>query len=134
MRIEEDGSSDGYGTPTADALLAFRALGVPADAPECADALTWLKEHHDTQANPGIGRTHASFGPSMRYYYRAVSSRAFAIYGGPADWEVEMSSALVADQQEDGSFVNAFILQKEDEPVIATSLAIVAWCATLGIV
>lgn len=133
VRIEQGGSSEGYGTATCDALLALNTLGVPREDPAITEGLAWLKANHDVDKNPGIGRAHASFGPAMVYGYRASSARVFTALGGPDDWDVNAAEALRAEQRDDGSWVNEFILQKEDEAVIATAFALTALTAVLGV-
>ncbi|MCO4743175.1 MAG: terpene cyclase/mutase family protein [Proteobacteria bacterium] len=132
VRIEEEGSSDGYGTATADGLLALMALGITKDDAAITHGLAWLHAHHRVDENPGVGRAHASFGPAMKFCYRAASARVFSALGGPTDWQVSLCDALREDQADDGSWANAQVLQKEDEPVIATAFAITALSAALA--
>ncbi|TNE84415.1 MAG: hypothetical protein EP330_29820 [Deltaproteobacteria bacterium] len=133
VRIDEEGSSDGYGSSTTDGLLALLALGVPEDDPDVKRAHAWLLEHHRTDENPAVGKAHARFGVAMRFYYRAGAARVFAALGGPKDWQLGLHDALKAEQREDGSFQSEFVLQKEDEPVIATGLAVIALAGCLGV-
>ena len=63
----------------------------------------------------------------MLYYYLAASAQAFQQAGqGPGGWQKEMIRSLVARQREEGSFKNASFLMKEDDPLIATTLALLA--------
>lgn len=64
------------------------------------------------------------FGPAMKGYYRAASSRVFEALGGPEGWEGELVKAVLDEQREDGSWANPSNLQKEDDPLVATPLAL----------
>lgn len=117
----------GYGTSTADGVLALLALGLPDDDPEVTAAAAFLRSIHGVVDNPGVaGGPRAPFAPAMRFSYRAGSSRVFARLGGPDGWKQAVVQALVAEQATDGSFANESNLQKEDDPLIATSFAIQA--------
>ena len=117
----------GYGTSTADGLLALLALGLPADDPEVAGAVAFLRSIHHVADNPGVtGGPKAPFAPAMRFSYRAGSSRVFSRLGGPEGWKKAVTDALVAEQNPDGSFANESNLQKEDDPLVATAFAIQA--------
>jgi len=116
------GVGKSYGTATADAVLSLLALGEPAGA-----ALEWLTKHHRVDGVPGFDDATAKWRDGMLYYYLAASAQAFkAANGGPAGWQEEMRRSLVARQRDDGSFRNASFLMKEDDPLIATTLALLA--------
>jgi hypothetical protein len=117
----------GYGTATADGLLALLALGLPTSDPEVAAAAAFLRDHHDPKVNPGIADgPKFPYAEAMRFNYRATSSRVFAALGGPDGWQRPLIDALVAEQADDGSFRNESNLQKEDDPLIATAFAVEA--------
>lgn len=122
----------GYGSATADGLLAALATGVGADDPLIAKNLDYLRGIHATDRNPGIGPGPLQgFSKAMTGYYRAGASRVFDRLGGPAGWRQAMIDAVLADQRPDGSWSNPEFLQKEDDPIIATALALAAltWAA-----
>jgi hypothetical protein len=124
-----EGRQRGYGSATADGLLALRALGRDAEPPARA-AHAWLAEHHRPDRNPGVaGGPMAPFAEAMRGYYRAASAAAFEAYGGPAGWSAELEAAIVAEQQPEGLWQNTSSLQKEDDPLIATAFAVQALAA-----
>jgi len=116
------GDGKSYGTATADGVLALLALGAPADR-----ALDWLSKHHRVDGVPGFDDGTAKWRDGMLYYYLAASAQAFrAAKSGPPGWKDEMVRALAGRQREDGSFKNASFLMKEDDPLIATTLALLA--------
>jgi hypothetical protein len=116
------GVGKSYGTATADGVLALLALGAPADR-----ALDWLTKHHRVDGVPGFDEATAKWRDGMLYYYLAASAQAFrAAKAGPSGWKDEMVRALIGRQREDESFKNASFLMKEDDPLIATTLALLA--------
>ena len=115
------GVGKSYGTATADAILALRALEEPV-----ATALEWLTRHHRVDGVPGFEEG-SKWRDGMLYYYLAASAQAFkAANAGPAGWQREMVRSLIARQRDDGSFKSASFLMKEDDPLIATTLALLA--------
>lgn len=116
------GVGKSYGTATADGVLSLLALGEPAGR-----ALEWLTAHHRVDGVPGFDDASAKWRDGMLYYYLAASAQAFkAASGGPKGWQDEMIRSLGGRQREDGSFRNASFLMKEDDPLIATTLALLA--------
>lgn len=113
----------GYGSATADGLLALRAAGQEDEA-----ALAWLSSHHRVDRNPGLeGAPIAAYATAMRFYYRAAAAEALAGTDGlTEDWRAPLRAAVLAEQGADGLWRNELALQKEDDPVIATGLALLA--------
>ncbi len=123
----DDGGCAGYGSSTTDGLLAALAMGAQAADPLVAKNLAFLREIHRLDVNPGIpAGPRQGFAKAMVGYYRAGSAAVFAQLGGPAGWRGAMIDAVLADQRPDGSWKNAELLQKEDDPIIATGFAIAA--------
>jgi hypothetical protein len=121
------GVGKSYGTATADGLLSLLAAGGKASEGRAASALAWLKKHHRVDGVPGFDESTAKWREGMLYYYLAASAQAFKQAGsGPEGWQKEMVRSLIARQREDGSFKNASFLMKEDDPLIATTLALLA--------
>jgi len=130
-RRDETGASLGYGSATADALLACDAAGM-AGGELGRSALAWLRAHHRVDENPGVGGgPMAPFAAAMRGYYRAAAARGFRRFGGPPGWRAGLVAAIAAEQRADGSWRNESPLQKEDDPTIATAFAVDALTSTL---
>jgi hypothetical protein len=120
------GAGKSYGTATADGVLALLALHEPV-----GPALDWLSKHHRVDGVPGFDESTAKWRDGLLYYYLATSAQAFqAAKQGPQGWQREMVDGLIARQRGDGSFQNASFLMKEDDPLIATTLALTALLAT----
>ncbi len=125
-------TSLGYGSATSDALLALAALGDPVDR-LANRGLAWLRDNHRVDVNPGVERgPMAPFAAAMRGYYRAGSARCFTRWGGPPDWRAALVHAVADEQHADGAWRNESALQKEDDPLVATPLALSALVEAVG--
>ena len=67
----------------------------------------------------------------MTGYYRAAAAEVFRRLGvkeAPVgrDWRADIEAAIASEQAADGSVTNASFLMKEDDPLIATTLALSA--------
>ena len=120
----EDGPGP-YGSATCDGLLALLALGYPKHHPTVNRSLAYLHSIHRVDRNPGIDPgINAALGEGMKGYYRAAAARVFAQLGGPPRWRDNLARIVLAEQRRDGSWLNKNRLQNEDEPMVATSLAL----------
>jgi hypothetical protein len=123
-----DGRSGPYGTPTADFVLASLAVGVPRADPGLATPLAWLHAHVTSEENPGVsGGPVAEYAPAMTLLWLASLAEVLAVAPTPAgDAADRVAGAVIARQGPDGLWKNTSGLQKEDDPIVATSLALVA--------
>jgi hypothetical protein len=119
-----------YGTTTADGLLAMRSAGVGANDPRVVAAAEWLNAHPQVDAVPGFPSDEVSVAASqgLFYYYAAALAQAMAAYPqapfaarGP-----DLVAELVARQRPDGSWANTIATMREDDPLTATGLALMA--------
>jgi hypothetical protein len=119
-----------YASATADGLCALVDAGLPLDDPRVAAATAWLREHEAVDHVPGIPKEDAEvqMRDALVYYYHAALARAAERV--PAAISPGHRSAVVArllsGQQADGSWRNPCPLMREDDPLVATSLALVA--------
>jgi hypothetical protein len=124
-----------YGSTTADGILALLATGLPPDNKDVQRAGAWLVTHHRVDQVPGIPADNpSSWHLGLRFYYLAVSAQALQKLGigqAPAErnWREDLVNTLVATQRRDGSWVNPVDTQKENDPLIATGLAVQALAA-----
>ncbi len=125
----------GYGTATADGVLALLATGAGVDDPRVRAGVEWLVAHHRVDVVPGLeDAPGGGWRTAMIYYYRALSAEVFLRCGveqAPAgrDWRRDLRGALAREQRADGSWKNDNFLMKEDDPLVATSLALSALLA-----
>ena len=116
----------GYGSASCDGALALLALGETPD-------IAYLRAIHRVDENPGLrGGPMEGFAPAMKGYYRAASAEVFARLGGPDGWRPALVDAVLAEQRDDGSWANPSDLQKEDDPLLATSFALMALRAAMA--
>jgi Squalene-hopene cyclase C-terminal domain/Prenyltransferase and squalene oxidase repeat len=103
-----------YGTATADGVLALRAAGIPDEDPRIANAIRWLRDHHQPDRASGFEKgTDQPWESGLRFYYAHAISRV-------------LPGLLIELPQQagDGSFRNSNNLVKEDDPLIATTFAL----------
>ncbi len=121
-----------YGTATCDGIRALVACGLkPADEP-VAKALAWLVRRPGLEVVPGFETLPPETGwqRGLRYYYYASLARVLPFLPSP-DREPRRTALIkhVASlQHKDGYWQNESDRMRENDPLIATSLAI----ATLG--
>lgn len=109
--INKAGDAVSYGSPTADGILALRAIGQRSEAAEA-----WLLENHLKETTPGFTMpSRMAWAEGLRFYYAATARQA-----NPA------LAIQLPDQARDGSFTNHLGLVKEDDPLIATTFAVQA--------
>jgi len=111
---ETDGKFKSYGTTTADGVLALRAAGISEDDSRLTKAIAWLRDHHHADRAPDLDHSDGQpWAAGLRFYYAHAISRVLP------DLPVELPK-----QSADGSFRNSVALVKEDDPLIATALAL----------
>lgn len=121
----------GYGSPTADGILSLVAIGRGLDDARLRAAADWLVSRHSDESVPDFDDI--TVGKSTRglwFYYAAASTTALSKLGLPL--QPALTPALLERQRGDGSWVNREKRVKEDEPLIATALAVRALVAEMG--
>lgn len=124
-----------YGSPTADGLLSLLTIGRGEDDPRVQAAIGWLKARHSYETVPDYDvpdYDDIRIGKSTRglwFYYAAASTTALRKLG--LTLEPSFTPALRERQRVNGSWANQENRVKEDEPLIATSLAIRALVAEI---
>lgn len=120
----------GYGSATADALQVLVANRMSVE--ELQPHVEPLRAMHRLDANPRIGSgPRQIYAEAMRYYYRCGAAAVFEWAGGPTGWADDLIRSLAAEQDRDGSWRNPAQAQKEDDPLVATGLALSALGAAL---
>jgi squalene-hopene/tetraprenyl-beta-curcumene cyclase len=127
----EDSRFRSYGTTTADGLRALMRLAVPRDDPRLLAAARWLLDHFEAGRSPGDYLPDREvFRASGYHYWTWTAAHALMLLGPSAaehprtrDWPRQIARALLARQRPDGSWKNTATDQREDDPLVATSLA-----------
>lgn len=122
-----------YGSATADGLRALLRCGVPAQSPRVQAALAWLERHASIATNPGSYEPGREVERDATYYYyawslahacRALEEQGVSTRGGRlAGWPERLARELMRRQRHEGTWVNPYSAAKEDDPLVATTLA-----------
>jgi hypothetical protein len=119
-----------YGSTTADGLCALVISGVPENSPRRQAAVAWLRERASAEGVPGFSGSADRRAMAAGLYYYYTAALANALRRAPELDSPERRSALILAleqrQQADGSWRNDSPLMQEDDPLIATALAIAA--------
>ena len=123
-----------YGSMTYAGFKSFIYARLEPNDPRVKAALDWIRKHWTFQENPEIGQ-------QGLYYYYQTAAKALKAYSEvskepritdarsrPHDWRAEITEALLAKQQGDGSWFNEtdrWFEGKEIAPV-PTSYAVIA--------
>jgi hypothetical protein len=113
--LNKAGQGRAYATPAADAAIALEAMGADPTAPRA-----WLEERFDATRVPGLSD---EFADGLRFYWLARAAVAL-----PSRRAV-IRRALLECQRSDGSWCNPQGRMREDDPIVATALALAALAA-----
>ncbi len=113
---QRDGVMRSYGSATADGLLCEHELGLPGTR-----SRAWLGEHARADRHPGdYTAAHEANRDAVYFYYAAAVAEALP------ELRPELGQHLAATQSDDGSWSNRLELVREDDPVLATTYAVLA--------
>jgi squalene-hopene/tetraprenyl-beta-curcumene cyclase len=122
-----------YGSATADGLAALLACGAARDDPRVRAAVAWVRRHAKGRTHPGAFEPVCEAKrPALFFYYAASLASALAALGEPAAHARltgELAESLMGLQRPDGSWESPHALVREDDPVVATALALRALAA-----
>ncbi|MCE7933476.1 MAG: hypothetical protein DYG96_02665 [Chlorobi bacterium CHB2] len=115
-----------YATATCDGALALVAAGIPQTDERVAAARNWLIAHPVLDRPEGIPEGDPEpWHLALHYYHLAGRCQAYRALGIGGDWPGQAAAMYAAEQQQDGSFSNRHsVLMKEDDPILATALAV----------
>lgn len=124
-----------YGSMTADGLRALSQLGAPPGDERVQAASRWLAQRFSAEANPGAFPAEAEIRRASSFYYyawtvahalRATGAAELDTGAGRVHWARALAEALLARQRPDGSWANPATELREDDPLLATPLAMAA--------
>ena len=127
---ESQGHAISYATPTCDGVRCLHYCGADADDESLTEGLHWLAEHPDVETVPGFESKAKETGWSdgLRYYYYFTQAKSLPLL--PAMEASRRAAALekllYKEQARDGSYRNDQPRMFEDDPILATGLALVA--------
>jgi hypothetical protein len=135
----DEGKPRSYGTATADGLAALVACGVARVDSRVERAHHWLETHPTLEVVPGSPDGEAAALPTadaaLKFYYYAGLAHAIELL--PDSRLAERADAirehLAKLQRPNGSWSNPVALMKENDPLVATSLAVSALATLEGL-
>jgi squalene-hopene/tetraprenyl-beta-curcumene cyclase len=120
-----------YGSTTADGLRCLVLCGEKDDSPRVQAARNWLRNNFEATTHPGTYDPKRELDREGTYYYYTAS-----ISRVPLDqflienkkkllrmWIEALGDAMLDRQRPDGSWANPAHAYREDEPLVATPLA-----------
>jgi hypothetical protein len=119
-----------YGTATCDGLRCLLTAGENADDANVRAAADWLAARPRVDVVPGFEETppESDWRRGLHVYYLAALAKTLHLL--PADEAARRREAilrvLLARQKEDGRWENESAQMREDDPLIATGMALVA--------
>lgn len=122
-----------YGSATADGLRCLACCGVPESDPRRAAACDWLRQQFRPALHPGDYAAGRELDRMAVYFYYAASlarSPAAALpvetAAGPVPMQRLLAEDLLGRQRDDASWINPAHAVREDDPIVATSFALLA--------
>lgn len=118
-----------YGSTTADGLHALRLCGLEMEHPRIVAARNWLMKNFSATTHPGEFVESRKAVQNAYYFYYAWSvARAMAMFGEKGSALAQkLKGEISRRQREDGSWVNKFPDGKENDPLVATPLALAVY-------
>jgi squalene-hopene/tetraprenyl-beta-curcumene cyclase len=130
----EDKTPDGrtalrsYGSMSYAGLLSLIYAKVSADDPRVIAVKEWLGKNYTLSENPGMGAQ------GMYYYYQTMAKALSAANinqlkldnGKDVDWRNELAGKLLANQRENGSWINENGRWMESNPVLVTAFTLLS--------
>ena len=120
-----------YGTMTCDGLRALMLCGESQESVRVRAAAEWLAAHDELRTVPGFSPDGSAspWATDLRFYYFASRAKTSSIFPDQkSSLRNRLTPVLAELQAEDGSWANttATVRMREDDPLIATALAIIA--------
>jgi hypothetical protein len=124
-----------YGSTTCDGIRALRQCGLSNDHPRVLAARRWLAANFSVEHNPGkFIAGNEDLRDATYYYYLRSLARALEQFDEPQiqtsqgniNWPRAIAEELLKRQRADGSWVNRYTDGREDDPLVATPLALSA--------
>jgi squalene-hopene/tetraprenyl-beta-curcumene cyclase len=126
-----------YATTTCDGLMSLLYGGVPRENERVQAAIRWLKDNPGLEEPAGIPEDDpGGWRRVIFFYHLMVRAEAYTLLGSSENWgswRQEMLGILKPKQSADGSFSNPEgAINKEDDPMLATAMAVIVLTSILG--
>lgn len=126
----EDGKTAlrSYGSISYAGLLSFIYAKMSPDDPRVVAVKEWLGKNYTVSENPNMGQE------GLYYYYQTMSKALGAAgiselkleNGKTADWRSDLGNKILANQRENGSWVNDNGRWMESNPVLVTAYTVLS--------
>ncbi len=128
LNAEESEYYASYATTTCDGLLALLASGFSKNDKPVQATYAWLINHPELNFPQGMDENDSGqWHLVMVFYHLATRAEAYKAIDHKGNWRNEIKSIISKKQMNDGSFSNPNgAPNKEDDPLLATALAIIA--------
>jgi hypothetical protein len=113
-----------YGSATVDGYAALRLCGLQESEAHVQSAAAWLIARTDVEHNPGFFDAAHQDIRDATYYYYCRGLGWFCVDAHQPGLARRLARALMARQRADGSWSNPSTDAKEDDPLVATPLAL----------
>lgn len=132
LTMNKAGEKNSYGTATSDGYRALLRAGVSPQDPQAVKAWEWVERNFNPEVQPGdFPEARFADRDGLLYYYLWSTAHALAARerAGVALDERgrlmyrEMCKHVLALQLEDGSWRNSSSASREDDPLVATPMA-----------
>jgi hypothetical protein len=124
-----------YGSVTADGIRAMLHCGRAKDHPRVQAARAWLEKHFRADSHPGHYSPPTERNREAVYFYytasvalalRELDVDKLRTETGEIAWREALTAALLKRQTKDGTWINDLNAVREDDPLLATSFAVLA--------
>ena len=123
-----------YATPTCDGLRCLIYCGASPDDEPCRQAITWMGQHPDVEFVPGFEAKAKEYGwrEGLRFYYYFTQAKLldFLPEAEAKRRSAALRNIMLSAQGKDGSFRNKQNRMFEDDPILATNLALIVLALT----
>ncbi len=123
-----------YGSTTSDGLSGLLHAGANLKDPRVEAAFRWLQAHFSVRENPGFRpEAPVRFQDGIYFYYLYGMTDALSALGQETlsapdgrtiHWVIDLALHLQKIQRENGSWINSLNIMAEDDPIVATGLAL----------
>jgi prenyltransferase beta subunit len=125
-----------YGTATCDGILALMACGAKPDDEQVQKGVTWLVKRPSLELVPGFEGLppEAGWQRGLRFYYFAGLASVLPLFppSEAAPRREALEKHVVGLQTKEGSWINESDRMRENDPLIATALAVTALASCLS--
>lgn len=117
-----------YGSATCDGIRGLLHCGLDQNDARVVKARNWLDRNFNANSHPGRFSEEREYSREAVYYYYcrslAVCIEHFPSLLRDGIWLKQIASCLLARQRDDGAWSNPVVDVREDDPLVATPLAL----------